>query len=126
MKVKSQSEIAQLCPTLSDPMDCSLPVDGRFLHSQGPSPGGLACAGASVGDSLPCSGLVRALCLQAPLELHREERAQLGASEVLPKHIETQETWLWEHQQVPGQVDFGMNGRQYGTVGSSKVKAWSL
>jgi len=25
MKVKSQSEVAQSCPTLSDPMDCSLP-----------------------------------------------------------------------------------------------------
>ena len=25
MKVKSESEIAQLCPTLSDPMVCSLP-----------------------------------------------------------------------------------------------------
>ena len=25
MKVKSQSEVAQLCLTLSDPMDCSLP-----------------------------------------------------------------------------------------------------
>ena len=25
MKVKSQSEVAQLCPTLSDLMDCSLP-----------------------------------------------------------------------------------------------------
>ena len=24
MKVKSESEITQLCPTLSDPMDCSL------------------------------------------------------------------------------------------------------
>ena len=24
MKVKSESEVAQLCPTLSDPMDCSL------------------------------------------------------------------------------------------------------
>ena len=24
MKVKSQSEVAQLCPTLSNPMDCSL------------------------------------------------------------------------------------------------------
>jgi len=23
--VKSESEVAQLCPTLSDPMDCSLP-----------------------------------------------------------------------------------------------------
>ena len=30
MKVKSESEIAQLCPTLSDPMDCSLP--GSSIH----------------------------------------------------------------------------------------------
>ena len=26
MKVKSKSEVAQLCPTLRDPMDCSLPA----------------------------------------------------------------------------------------------------
>ena len=26
MKVKSESEVAQSCPTLSDLMDCSLPV----------------------------------------------------------------------------------------------------
>ena len=26
MKVKSESEVAQSCPTLSDAMDCSLPV----------------------------------------------------------------------------------------------------
>ena len=25
MKVKSESEVAQSCPTLSDPMDCKLP-----------------------------------------------------------------------------------------------------
>ena len=25
MKVKSEIEVAQSCPTLSDPMDCSLP-----------------------------------------------------------------------------------------------------
>ena len=25
MKVKSESEVAQLCPTLSNPQDCSLP-----------------------------------------------------------------------------------------------------
>ena len=30
MKVKSESEAAQLCPTLSDPMDCSLP--GSPVH----------------------------------------------------------------------------------------------
>ena len=30
MKVKSESEAAQSCPTLSDPMDCSLP--GSSIH----------------------------------------------------------------------------------------------
>ena len=33
MKVKSESEVAQSCPTLSNPMDCSLPgssVQGIF------------------------------------------------------------------------------------------------
>ena len=30
MKVKSEREVAQLCPTLSDPMDCSLP--GSSTH----------------------------------------------------------------------------------------------
>jgi len=30
MKVKGESEVAQLCPTLSNPMDCSLP--GSSVH----------------------------------------------------------------------------------------------
>ena len=30
MKVESESEVTQLCPTLSDPMDCSLP--GSSIH----------------------------------------------------------------------------------------------
>ena len=30
MKVKSESEVAQLCLTLSNPMDCSLP--GSSIH----------------------------------------------------------------------------------------------
>ena len=30
MKVKSESEVAQSCPTLSDPMDCGPP--GSFIH----------------------------------------------------------------------------------------------
>ena len=30
MEVKSESEVIQLCPTLSDPMDCSLP--GSSVH----------------------------------------------------------------------------------------------
>ena len=34
MKVKSQSEVAQLCPTLSDPMDCGLPGPRRGGHAE--------------------------------------------------------------------------------------------
>ena len=30
MNVKSESEVAQSCPTLGDPMDCSLP--GSSIH----------------------------------------------------------------------------------------------
>ena len=30
MKVKNESEVAQSCPTLCDPMDCSLP--GSSIH----------------------------------------------------------------------------------------------
>ena len=30
MKVKSESEVVQLCPTISDPMDCSPP--GSSIH----------------------------------------------------------------------------------------------
>ena len=44
MKVKSESEVAQSCPTLRDPMDCSLPgssVHGIFQARAGsPGPGG--------------------------------------------------------------------------------------
>lgn len=61
--------------------------------------------------TLLCSEVVRALCLQPALELQEEERVQLGGSEALPKHLETQETWLWEPWEVPGQVDFDMNGK---------------
>ena len=31
MKVKNESEVTQLCPTLSGPMDCSLP--GSSVHA---------------------------------------------------------------------------------------------
>ena len=44
MKVKSESEVAQSCPTLSDPMDCSLPgssVHGIFQAGVLESGGGL-------------------------------------------------------------------------------------
>ena len=50
MKVKRESEVAQSCPTLSDPMDCSLPgfsVHGIFQARV------LAAAAAAAAKSLP-------------------------------------------------------------------------
>ena len=35
MKIKSKTEVVQLCPTLHDPMDCSLP--GSSIHGIFPS-----------------------------------------------------------------------------------------
>ena len=46
MKVKSESEVAQLCLTLCDPMDCSLPgssVHGIF-QARGLEWGAIACS----------------------------------------------------------------------------------
>ena len=60
MKVKSESEVAQSCPTPSDPMDCSLP--GSSIHGisrQGywsgvplPSPKGMDYLQANIYASL--------------------------------------------------------------------------
>ena len=47
MKVKSESEVAQLCPTLSDPMDRSVPgfsVNGIF-QARVPEWGAIAFSG---------------------------------------------------------------------------------
>ena len=47
MKVKSESEVAQSCPTLRDPMDCSLPgssVHGIF-QARVLEWGAIACSG---------------------------------------------------------------------------------
>ena len=49
MKVKSESEVAQSCPILSDPMDCSLPAS--FVH-------GIFQARVLEWDALPSLGSV--------------------------------------------------------------------
>ena len=41
MKVKSESEVAQSCPTLSEPMDCSLP--GSSVHGFSSKNTGVGC-----------------------------------------------------------------------------------
>ena len=67
MKVKSESEVAQLCPTLLDPMDCSLPgssIHGIFQARV------LEWGAIAFSDVLPY--LVRKRTLGPPLENHPE------------------------------------------------------
>ena len=71
MKVKSESEVAQSCPTLSDPMDCSLP--GSSIHG---------IFQASV--NFPCHFLNFFLCLL--VSWHKEpQRKNVG---ILPREEE--------------------------------------
>ena len=52
MKVKSESEVTQSYPTISDPMDCSLP--GSSVHGDSPSKNtGVASLPSSRGSSQP-------------------------------------------------------------------------
>ena len=58
MKVKSETEVAQLCPTLCDPMDCSLPgssVHGIFQASVLEWVASAYSAGRTDLFSAPCS-----------------------------------------------------------------------
>ena len=62
MKVKRESEVAQSCPTLSDPMDCSLP--GSSLH-------GIFQAGVLEWGAIAFSVLYNAGCyIQYPVINH--------------------------------------------------------
>ena len=82
MKLKSESEVAQLCPTLSDPMDCSLPgssVHGIFQArvlewgAIAPTPVFLGFLGSSAGKESICNA--GDLCLIP--ELGRSPRENL-------------------------------------------------
>ena len=56
--MESESEVAQSCPTLSDPMDCSLP--GSSIHRIFP--------GKSTG--VGCHGLLREVSMEVLKKLH--------------------------------------------------------
>ena len=74
MKVKSESEVAQSCPTLSDPMDCSLPGSSSMGFSRQeywsgvplPSPPGGPGADFLLRPKTPCpvTGLNEAMLLR--------------------------------------------------------------
>ena len=57
MRVKSESEVAQSCPTLSGPMDCSLP--GSSIH--GISQAGVLEWGAIAFSVFPMLGIFKTI-----------------------------------------------------------------
>ena len=77
MKVKSESEVAQSCPTLSDPMDCSLP--GSSVH-------GIFQAGVLEWHAIAFSG--KALWVRLNVQPHdlREGLPGGGKEQPLPEH----------------------------------------
>ena len=100
MKVKSESEVAQSCPTPSDPMDCSLPgssvpgifpgkstgvgchflLQGIFL-TQGLSPGLLHCMQMLYSLTYQFSGSV----MSNSLRPHRLQHARLPCPSPTPR-----------------------------------------
>ena len=85
MKVKSESEVAQSCPTLSDPMDCSLPgssvhgiFQARVLES-----GAIAFSKRSHSPHLPGALLAGHLRIQGPRQESRHNGLGFPDSSVL-------------------------------------------
>ena len=70
MKVKSESEVAQSCPTLSDSMDCSLP--GSSIH-------GIFQAGVLVWGAIAFSEV---------LSRQKQIPPILGVKEHITNHVE--------------------------------------
>ena len=79
MKVKSGSEVAQSCPTPSDPMDCSLP--GSSIHgiSRQEYWRGLGC-GYTFGGGVNIQLIILAIA-RFPLEIE-DEWSTLGGRNV--------------------------------------------
>ena len=69
MKVKSESEVTQSCPTLSNPMDCSLP--GSSVH-------GISQARVLDGGGVGASLVVQWLRLGLPMQGVSMELEQTG------------------------------------------------
>ena len=98
MKVKSESEDAQSCPTLSDPMDCSLPgssVHGIFQErvlEWGP----IAFSGVSVYIKLIWVSIV-AQMVKNLLAMQETQVRSLGWEDPLDKGMATHSSVLaWE------------------------------
>ena len=72
MKVKSESEVAQSCRTLSDPMACSLPGPSGLGHFSLVRTGTTTVLTGSI-EALPCGQqlLLPAVLSQPPLHMAR-------------------------------------------------------
>ena len=74
MKVKSESEVAQSCPTLSDPTDCSLP--GSSVH-------GIFQAKVLEWDAIAFSEIVWQFLKKLQIELLRQSVQSLSCVQLL-------------------------------------------
>ena len=84
MKVKSESEVAQSCPTLRNPMDCSLP--GSYIHGifQARLLEWGAIVQRKVKKKSPCGHVILLLILTVP----RGEPLQPPRRKVLPEYAQ--------------------------------------
>ena len=97
MKVKSEREISQSCPTLSDPMDCSLP--GSSVH-------GIFQARVLEWGAIAFSAWKYYLTSFCHHELHESPREFLSVCSVLlvkpmpESHPQVLVSWAWSGAQV--------------------------
>ena len=93
MKVKSESEVAQSCPTLSDPMGCSLPgssVHGIFQAR------GLEWGAVASSNTLPTGGHIsrRYIPSQAKLNIHFQKNVIGTLSYTIHKYTKINSKWI--------------------------------
>ena len=82
MKVKSESEVAQSCPTLSDPMDCSLP--GSSVHGIFQT-GVMEWGAIAFSESFPASGFFQ---MSQLFPLDGQSIGASASASVLPMSIQ--------------------------------------
>ena len=98
MKVKSESEVTQSCPTLHDPMDCSPPgpsvhgiFQARVLEWVAIAFSVIKAYGAKSGQD---ERNRRRLLIEQSAYEEREERKEAGGSKGKTEGIEKEEGWV--------------------------------
>ena len=107
MKVKSESDVAQSCPTLSNPMDCSLPgssVHGIF-QPRVLEWGAIAFSEETPGVTCKFDLGIRNEAGQRPTEFC-QEKALVRANTLFQQHKRRLYTWTSPDGQHWNQIDY--------------------